>query len=230
MTNIMFRDRRHAGRSLASVVQRYRLAHPIVLAVPPGGVPVAAEIARALEAPLDLLVVCRLSLPDSPHRAIGAIAPQGAQAFDEEIIPDLAGVEYHDLSDAIRVLRADLRKSERHYRKSRPYPDLTDRDVVLVNDGMATGVTMLAAVRAVHRLGPAHVYVAVPAASRYATIRLHDVVDDVICLDSADAFLGIGCYYFDFAPTSDEEVRRLLEASATDSDNGSPDTQSTLLH
>ena len=205
-----FRDREHAGRALA-----LRLAHlagrsdVTVLALPRGGTPVAYEVARALRAPLDVLVVRKLGLPWNPEFAMGAIASGGERLLDDLLLREL-GIPAEAVDEVARDEQRELERREGVYRGGRPAPDLRGRTVILVDDGLATGATMRVAVRAVRRQAPERVIAAAPVAAPEACELLRAEADEVICAESPDPFLGVGRWYLDFTQTSDEEVCRLL--------------------
>jgi putative phosphoribosyl transferase len=210
-----FADRRAAGRELAS-----RLAPPngeaagdvVVLGLPRGGVVVAAEVAAALIAPLDVLVVRKLGLPWQPELAMGAIAAVGetVETVRVDAVLAAADVDPATFEEVRRGELVELRRREAAYRDGRPAVPLAGRAVIIVDDGLATGATMRAAVLAVRRQGPGGITVAVPVGSRRACDRLTSDVDAVICLDAPRAFHAVGQAYADFAATSDDEVRRAL--------------------
>ena len=210
MTDLLFDDRRQAGRLLATEVRMKHLHDPIVLAVARGGVPVGFEIARALDAPLDVISIHKLCAPDNPAAVIGAIASDGSLAFDDTLAPDMAGLEGEALTRTISVAQNELSDRERAYRQGDPLPDLRSRNVVLAGDGMAAGIMMRVAAQTVRRQGALHLTVAVPATSDYAIEQIGSVADDVICLDNPEAFLGTSCFYRHFEPVEDDEVRQLL--------------------
>ena len=210
----MFEDRRDAGRRLLAAVREQQLDDPIVLALPRGGVPVAAEIARGIDAPLDVLVVRKLGVPWQPELAFGAIASGGVHVLNDDMVDRVPGLE----SDAIEAVVAretlELERRERAYRGARPFPDLADRTVVIVDDGLATGATMRASVAAVRQLGPALIVVAVPVGSPEAVRTLTREADTVICLEAPPGFRAVGQYYRDFGQTTDAEVCDTLASSA----------------
>ena len=207
----IFEDRRDAGRALARAISGLVLDRPIVLALPRGGVPVAAEIADALQAPLDILVVRKLGAPWQPELAIGAIASGGIRVLNHALIEQIPGLDENAI-EAIAAKETDeLLRRERAYRGDRPYPGLAGRDVLLVDDGMATGATMRAAVEAVRSRSPARIIVAVPTGSRDAVVDVGRLADEVICLESPAFFYAVGQFYRDFGQTTDEEVRDCLE-------------------
>lgn len=213
MSGLMFSDRRHAGRSLADVVRRLALNDPLVLALPRGGVPVAVEVANALHAPLDVIMVKRLRESPVSHNTFAAIAIDGTRAFNDDLAPDMGGIGDSELDTRMDRILEELEIRERRYRRDAAgRPEVEGRDVILVADGMATGVSMMAAATSVRRKQPARILVAVPTASQYAERRLLDVCDDVICLDNPEAFFAIGCCYREFEPTTDEQILELLES------------------
>jgi len=205
-----FADRREAGIELASRLWKYRDRHDVVvLALPRGGVPVAFEIAEALGAPLDIFVVRKLGMPGHPEFAIGAIASGGVRVLNDETIRWYAITESAIEEIAAREL-AELERREREYRRGRPLVDLRNRVVVLVDDGLATGATMRAAVQAVRASKPACVVVAVPVGSREACEEFSDITDETVCARIPEPFNAVGLWYRDFSQTTDEEVRELL--------------------
>jgi len=209
MTRV-FEDREDAGRALAKALAAYRgAADCIVLALPRGGVPVAFEIAQALGLPLDVLVVRKLGLPSQPELAMGAIASGGAIVLNEDVLRFAAG-RREDLEQVRRHEQAELERRERKYRGDRPPLAMAGRVGILVDDGLATGATMEAAVRSLRALGAKRVVVAVPVASTEALDRIEAVADEVICLETPPYFSAVGQWYRDFDQTSDAEVEDLL--------------------
>ena len=209
----VYEDRRTAGRALVPELQRCDLPRPIILGLPRGGVPLAYEIAVALHAPLDTIVVRKLGVPSQPELAFGAIASGGVRVINDDVVRSVFGLD-EDLIEQIagREMK-ELRRREQAYRLDRPYPQLGGMDVVLVDDGLATGATMRAAAEAVKTRSPASVIVAVPVGSSSAVARVAAVVDRVICLESPPSFYAVGQFYADFRQTSDDEVRELLRAA-----------------
>lgn len=205
-----FRDRTDAGRALADAV-RGRAAGDgvVVLGLPRGGVPVAAEVARALGAPLDVFVVRKLGTPGHRELAMGAIASGGIRVMNDDLVRRL-GVPPDAVQAVVDEETAELHRREAAYRSGRPPLELPARTAVLVDDGLATGATMLAAVEAVRAAEAGRVVVAVPVGSPEACDRLRAQADDLICLHEPVDFGAVGTYYSDFAQTSDDEVRRLL--------------------
>lgn len=205
-----YQDRPEAGRLLA---QHVAMSHGgedvVVLALPRGGVPVAAEVAEALDAPLDVIVVRKLGVPGQEELAMGAVASGGVRVLNEEVVQAL-GIPRGAIEAVTAVEEAELARRERLYRGDRPYPELAGRTVVLVDDGLATGATMRAAVAATREHRPAAVVVAVPVAPRDTVELLRREADDVVCPATPEPFLGVGMWYEDFRQTTDDEVRELL--------------------
>lgn len=210
-----FADRRDAGRALGAAVRDRVPGDAVVLGLPRGGVVVAAEVAAALAAPLDVVVVRKLGLPWQPELAMGALAAVGDEVETVRVDAVLARVAIDEktFDEVRREELAELRRREREYRGERPPLQLRRRTVVLVDDGLATGATMRAAVAAVRRQEPAAVFVAVPVGSALTCARLADEVDDVICLTTPAEFRAVGQAYGDFSPTGDAEVRAALSAT-----------------
>ena len=205
-----FADRADAGRALARALEAYRDApDAVVLGLPRGGVPVAFEIAEALGLPLDVLVVRKLGLPWQPELAMGAIASGGAVVVTDDVVRHLGGRA--EAFESVRAReQAELERREREYRGDRPPLDLRGRTGILVDDGLATGATMEAAVRALRALDAGRVVVAVPVASVEARDRIAAVADEVACLATPAFFSAVGQWYADFGQTPDAEVRDLL--------------------
>jgi predicted phosphoribosyltransferase len=207
-----FRNRAEAGRRLAAQLTAYaRRADAIVLGLPRGGVPVAAEVARALHATLDVFVVRKLGVPGHPELAMGAIASGGMRILSQDIIDEL-GIQASAIDAVAEREHIELERRNRLYRGDRQLPDLRDRTVLVVDDGLATGATMEAAVRALRLYGPAKVVVAAPVGAAEACQRLRRVADEVVCTHTPEPFRAVGLWYEQFDPTTDEEVIRLLRA------------------
>lgn len=210
-----YRDRTEAGQLLASQLlagepaSRYGRDDVVVLGLPRGGVPVAAQVAAGLGVRLDVCVVRKLGLPSQPELAIGAIASGGVQVLNEALVRRL-DISSAVIEDVSRREGAELRRRERAYREGRPATTVEDRCVVLVDDGLATGATMRAAVQAVRAAGARTVVVAVPIGAPDSCQALASVADEVVCLQAPQWFGAVGAYYRDFSPTDDDEVRRLL--------------------
>jgi predicted phosphoribosyltransferase len=205
-----FRDRVNAGKVLAEHLRKYA-GRPdvIVLALPRGGVPVAYEVAKALGAPLDVFIVRKLGVPGHEEYAMGAVASGGVRVVNEDVIRGLGLNDVAIERVAAREL-AELNRRERLYRGDRPEPDLEGRTVILVDDGLATGSTMKAAVKALAARGPARIVVAVPIAAADTCQALRREVDEVVCAVTPEPFHAVGLWYDDFRQTSDEEVHDLL--------------------
>ena len=205
-----FRDRHEAGRRLAdALAHRAPLHAPVILALPRGGVPVAWEVARALGAPLDLMVVRKLGVPGHEELAMGAIASGGIRVVSEEVVQALA-IPPHVLADTAVMEEDELLRRERAFRGDRPAIPIAGCTVVLVDDGLATGSTMLAAVAAARAASAARVVVAVPVAPRDTCRTLSEHADEVVCLSTPARFRAVGDWYDDFSQVDDGEVRRLL--------------------
>ena len=206
-----FRDRRQAGRALAALLLRYRGEPRLaVLALPRGGVPVAFEVAHALEAPLDVCVVRKLGFPGQEEYAMGAIASGGAQVLN----PDAArGVSLSTIAQVVAREQAELHRREQLYRAGQPPLQLRGHTVIVVDDGLATGSTMRAAVLAIRRQQPARICVAVPVGARETCERLRADADDVVCAAMPSPFHAVGLAYRDFTQASDDQVCTLLEAA-----------------
>jgi predicted phosphoribosyltransferase len=205
-----FADRRTAGTELAEHLQRYHTRDDvIVLALPRGGVPVAYEIARALEAPLDVFLVRKLGLPGRPELAMGAIASGGIRVLNDDVVR-WYGVPADVIDRVAAAEQAELTRRERAYRGDHPPPQLEGRTVVLVDDGLATGSSMKAAVRAVRARHPSRIVVAVPVGAPDTCRELADCADEVVCARMPQPFTAVGLWYRDFSQTTDEEVQMLL--------------------
>lgn len=212
MEHRIFEDRRDAGRALTAEIARRKLTAPVILGLPRGGVPVAFEIAAAIDAPLDVIVVRKLGAPFQPELALGAIASGGICVLNDNVLAQ-THVEQSVLDNIVAREKQELERREALYRAARPYPELSGKDVVLVDDGMATGATMRAAAEAVRTRNPAQLLIAVPTASARASKLLEEIADDVICLQAPSSFFAVGNYYRNFGQTTDEEVRDLLQRS-----------------
>jgi erythromycin esterase-like protein/predicted phosphoribosyltransferase len=205
-----FRNRNEAGRLLAEKLTAYaNRADVLVLALPRGGVPVAYEVARALGAPLDVFVVRKLGIPGYEELAMGAVATGGARVLNDQIVQRL-GIPQSIIDAVAAREQQELARRERLYRGGRPPPDVRGRTVILVDDGLATGATMRAAIMALRQLQPTWIVVAVPTASPETCEELKAEADDVVCAITPEPFLAVGHWYEDFSQTTDEEVRDLL--------------------
>lgn len=195
---------------LAEKLSGYRGSNALLLALPRGGVAVAYEVAVALDLPLDVFVVRKLGLPGQPELAIGAVATGGVRVINEEAVQMLA-VPEDIIETATAVEKSELERRERAYRGSRPPPQLSGRTVILIDDGLATGSTMLAAARAARQQQPLRIVVAVPVGTPEACDETRSVADEVVCAVTPQPFFAVGAWYRNFAQLSDEDVMRLLE-------------------
>ncbi|HEY7447445.1 MAG TPA: phosphoribosyltransferase [Vicinamibacterales bacterium] len=206
-----FRDRAEAGQLLAEQLAEYSARSDVlVLALPRGGVPVALEIARRLSVPLDVFLVRKLGVPWHRELAMGAIASGGIEVLNDEVVRTY-GIPRHVLDAVAKVEGEELERRMHSYRGNKPLPQLTGHVAILVDDGMATGSTMRAAVAAIGRQRPAEVVVAVPVAAADACDDLRHEVDRLICLSTPETFVAVGDWYEDFSQTSDDQVRALLK-------------------
>ena len=222
----LFRDRRDAGLQLAAALERspdHR--ETIVLGLPRGGVPVADEVARGLGAPLDVLVVRKLGVPGHEELAMGALAAGGARVIDREIVA-LAGVSEALLARVIERARLEVERRERVFRGGRPPIDVAGKRVIVVDDGLATGSTMRAAIHALQPRQPARLVVAVPVAAPATAASLRAYVDQLICLHTPPMFHAVGLWYEDFSQTTDDEVREILNRAAREQLTRAPVTAS----
>jgi len=205
-----FRDRTDAGRLLAERLRKYAGRDDVVvLALPRGGVPVAYEVAKTLGAPLGIFLVRKLGVPGHEELAMGAVASGGVLVLDEALIQTL-GIERPVIEEVVERELVELERREAAYRGERAPPALAGKTVVLVDDGLATGSTMRAAVRAVRAREPARIVVAVPVAAAETCRELEQEADEVVCAATPRSFRAVGLWYDDFRPTSDDEVRGLL--------------------
>jgi len=206
---VRFRDRRDAGRRLAAALRSEVGRDVIVLGLARGGIPVAYEVARKLRAPLDVLVVRKLGLPGQEELAMGAIGPGGALVLNDQIIRPLQ-VPKAVIDRVAEREKREVERRERAYRGGRPLLDVRGRHVVVVDDGLATGASVRAAIASVRQQGARRITVAVPVGSPESCEDLLADADDVLCMATPESFFAIGPFYEDFSPTSDEEVRDLL--------------------
>jgi putative phosphoribosyl transferase len=210
-----FSDRLDAGRHLAAALGRYRHEDVVVLALPRGGVPVAAPIAQALHAPLTLALVRKIGVPGQPEVAMGAIADAGALVIvrNNDLI-EAAGVDDRTFEQARARESAELARRRKAYLAGRPQVTPFDKIAIVVDDGVATGATTRAALRAVRALDPKRLVLAIPVAPRDTLEALRDEADEIICLSSPEDFIAIGVFYDDFSQVSDDEVIKLLDTVA----------------
>ena len=211
-----FSNRAEAGRQLAEKLDKYAgRKDVIVLGLPRGGVPVAYEVAKRLRAPLDLFIVRKLGVPGFEELAAGAIASGGVRVLNEDVMRAIPHAD--EAIEAVTVREtAELERREQIYREGRPSPELRDRVVILVDDGLATGATMRAAVKALRQRGAAKIVVAVPVGPPDTCREIEQEADETICLSTPPFFQAVGQYYEDFSQTSDEDVRELLSQAAQD--------------
>lgn len=211
---MVFRDRTHAGQLLAGKLMQYANREDVlVLAVPRGGVPVGFEVARALGTPLDVFILRKVGVPWQEELAFGAVASGGVRVLEQETIEAL-GLSPEEIGEVVEREEAELRRRERVYRGNRPVPNIEGKIVLLVDDGIATGSSMLAAILAVRQLKPAKIVVAVPVAAASSCGRLRKHADELVAVDIPDAFYAVGQFYEDFQATTDEEVVDLLERAS----------------
>jgi putative phosphoribosyl transferase len=220
-----FANRSEAGRLLAERLGKYAGRDDVlVLGLPRGGVPVAYEIAKRLNAPLDVFIVRKLGVPGFEELAAGAIASGGVRVLNEEVMRAIPHAE-----EAIEVVStretAELKRREQMYRVGRPAPDVRDRTVILVDDGLATGATMRAAVKALRERGTAKIAVAVPVGPPDTCHEVEQLADETLCLSTPPFFQAVGQYYDDFSQTSDEDVRELLTSAAQEISQGNAGEQ-----
>lgn len=210
---VVFEDRTDAGRRLAGSLDAYRDQNPMVLALPRGGVVLGYEIARALDAPLDVFVARKIGAPAQPELGIGAVAPGGVTLVDRDAVRvlNVTDDELHALAERERE---EMNRRLRHYRGSEDVPDVRGRTVILVDDGLATGATAAAAIEALRRLGPRQIVLAIAVCATQTADALRGEVDDLVCVATPEPFRAVGLWYRDFSQTTDEEVMDLLRKAA----------------
>lgn len=219
----MFADRVDAGRRLAQELLRFKQQHPVVLALPRGGVPVGAEIVKQLDAPLDLILVRKIGVPFQPELAAGAVVDgqEPITVWNRDVL-QMLGMTEEDFAEVVQAKLREIDERRQRYLAGRPRVDVAGRTAVVVDDGIATGATVKAALRALRRRGPKRIVLAVPVAPAETVAELRGEADEVICLDTPADFGAIGFFYMDFSQTSDDEVTALLRAakpSASKEDN-----------
>ena len=219
---MLFRDRADAGRHLLSRLGAYH-GRPdvVVLGLPRGGIPVGYEVARGLGAPLDVFVVRKLGVPGQEELAMGAIATGGVRVVNRDVV-DALHIAPDVLDRAAAQELRELERRERSYRGDRPEPQVEGRTVILVDDGLATGSTMRAAVQALRQQRPARIVVAVPVAAFATCEELRREVEDVVCFATPEPFMAVGRFYDDFSQTTDEEVHDLLASARADDEAARP--------
>ncbi len=215
---MIFPNRTEAGRRLAMLLRGYtNRKNVIVLGIPRGGVPVAFEVARTLKAPLDVLVLRKLGVPGHEELGFGAIASGGIRALNPEVVEALR-ISSWDIERVTEREVKELKRREYAYRGRRPALNVKGRTVILVDDGIATGSGMRAAVNALRQMTPAQIVIAVPVAPASTCDHLRGEVDDLICLATPEPFYGVGQFYYDFSQVSDQEVNELLDRAAREID------------
>ena len=211
---MLFQDRDDAGRQLARALVKYESRHPVILALPRGGVPVAAKVAEHLEAPLDLVLVRKVGVPMQPELAMGAVV-DGEQPLivrNQDVI-ELIGVSEETFDAVCKEELAEIERRRERYLGDRARSDVKGQVAIIVDDGIATGATTLAAIRALRKREPRELVLAVPVAPLETLQRLHPEVDAIVCLDTPQDFGAIGYYYRDFRQVSDDEVIAILKRS-----------------
>jgi predicted phosphoribosyltransferase len=208
-----FRDRPDAGRRLAEALEKYRRLRPVILALPRGGVPVAAEIASALDAPLDLILVRKIGVPLQPELAMGAVVDGGSPLVvrNEDVI-QAAGIDEAEFRSVCDEELAEIERRRQRYLRGRERVDIAGRTVIVVDDGIATGATTRAALRATRMRHPKKLILAVPVAPTESLVALRAETDEIVCLEEYSMFGAIGLYYSDFRQVSDGEVIDLLQS------------------
>jgi putative phosphoribosyl transferase len=205
----MFRDRTQVGKLLGERIRKMKLTNPIVLAIPRGGLPVAKEIALAVKAPLDVVITRKIGAPGEPEYAVGAVTQEGEMIIDEQAVRSLVISDNYLRQESARQA-GEIKERMRKYRGDRPSPELAGRTVIIVDDGVATGSTMLAAIRSVKMKRPSSIILAVGVAPPDTVMKLSKEVDKVVCLDTPEPFYAIGEFYEQFEQVDDEESRRIL--------------------
>jgi putative phosphoribosyl transferase len=208
--NRLYRDRIDGGQALAACLKQYAGRDVLVLGIPRGGVPVAAEVARALDAELDVIVARKLGAPGQPELAVGAVTSNGGRFLNEDAIAQIGVTDVY-LKHVTEAEMAEAHRREQKFRHGRPAAAIKDRIVIVVDDGLATGATMRASVRSVRKAGPAKLVVAVPVGSREACFALRHEADELVCPHEPEMFWAVGLYYQNFEPTLDDDVMSILE-------------------
>ena len=216
-----FEDRRDAGRRLAQRLLGYRDERPVVFALPRGGVPVGYEVARALGAPLDVLVARKLGAPDQPEFGIGAVAPGGVRVLNADVVRRL-GIPEEYVEEVTRRETAEVERRLRHFRGGSPEPETRGRSAILVDDGLATGVTARAAIKALRLREPRRIVLAVPVCAAQTARMISFETDELVCLECPADLGAIGFWYRDFSQVPDEEVMELLERARSELKHEAP--------
>jgi len=212
----MFRDRTEVGRLLAERIKKIHFRNPVVLAIPRGGVPVAREIAMAIRAPLDLVITRKVGFPGEPEFAIGSVTQEGHLIVDRKTVSSM-GVSEKYLKEETERQTEEIKSRMERYRGKRPYPDISGKNVIIVDDGIATGNTILAAIDSVRRKNPASITLAIGVAPPDTVAKLSRSVDSIVCLETPEPFFAIGEFYASFEQVQDDEVRRILMEFSSDS-------------
>ena len=218
-TEVLYRDRADAGRRLAARLAPLRTERPVVVGLPRGGVPVAFEVSAALDAPLDVVVVRKLGAPAQPELAMGAIGEEGVAVLNDDVVRSLA-LSRAELDAVLEQELEELARRQRLFRGNRPPVPVAGRTVALVDDGIATGSTAIAAARVLRARGAARIVLAVPVCPPGAAARFASEVDEFVCLAAPEWFFAVGACYERFGQTSDEAVRALLERRPSRADGG----------
>lgn len=207
---MIFANRQDAGQKLAAKLLDYRDKQPIVLGIPRGGVVVAAEVAKELNAPLDVIIPRKIGAPGNPELAVGAVAPDGTAIFDERAL-NMLGLQITDLQDELARQISEIERRTKSYRGNRKPLSLQGKTVIVVDDGIATGMTAKAALRSVRKQKPETLVLAVPVTTMEAAVQLQKEIDKLVCLLVPEVFYAVGQFYKDFSQTTDEEVIETLE-------------------
>jgi len=227
---MIFKDRSHAGQLLSQKLQKYANHSVIVVALPRGGVPVAAEVANALDAPLDVLIVRKIGAPYQAELAVGAVCEDSEPVWNQGILARL-GIDSADLGQTLSMEREKIQMQTRLFRESRTFPEFTQKTVILVDDGLATGATMSAAVEYLRRKSQAKIIVAVPVAAASSARILRSKVEDMVIVQECEDFMSVGQWYQDFSQVSDAMVAEIIDRNGDDRIPLQPDlTKGTARH
>jgi len=205
----LFKDRYDAGRQLARILKKFRDENVVILALPRGGVPVAFEVAKYLDAEMDIFLVKKIGVPKREELAMGAIATGGVRILNKNII-DIMNISDETIEETSEKEKKELERREKKYRDERPFPSLKNKTAILIDDGLATGASMRAAIKALRELNPAKIVVAVPTASQSICREFESETDEIICAYTPVVFKGVGEWYEDFSQTTDDEVIGLI--------------------
>lgn len=204
-----FQDRKEAGRKLGKILKKLKLENPIVLAIPRGGVVIGFEVAKILKAPLDVIIARKIGVPSQPELGMGAVAEEGVEILDKELIKSLL-IPKHLVNEVIVKEKAEIERRKDLYRENKPIINLTDRVVILVDDGLATGVSAKAAIKSVRKLKPKKIIFAAPVCARDTVKKMKNSVDGLFCILTPSEFSSVGLWYQNFDQVTDEEVKELL--------------------